>query len=317
MTTTLAPASSARRRSRRAPRRDRHEPRSQQCPSPATTSTTEAKTVFSRQVRDRPAADRRSASPGSPTTTSACASTRRVFPAPEAGQPAVHGRPRATGTTLIGFGADLARPGRLRPPLHPARPRPRRRGRHARLLPDRPALDLHLLRLHRRPRRASRSSTTSASTTCSSASASWPSASPSPPAGSDRPVRRPRRVLGTRRGGSSRRRRTAFCTAVDNPVENYTRVVLHRCVHSCGELARRTLTRSTACGATVDGGASRRCAAATASEHGEQRRTRPSRPAQAVRAGRAGRRRGPRRSAAPPRKPPRWPCQEMLRDRER
>ena len=43
------------------------------------------------------------------------------------------------------------RPDGRRPPLHPARPRPRRRGRHARLLPHRPAVDLHLLRLLRRP----------------------------------------------------------------------------------------------------------------------------------------------------------------------
>ena len=91
-----------------------------------------------------------------------------------------------------------ARPDRLRPPLDPARPRPRRRGRHAGLLPDRPAVDLHLLRLQRRPLRASRSSTTSASRTWSSASPSWRSASPSPPAGSSSVARTPRRTADRR-----------------------------------------------------------------------------------------------------------------------
>ena len=53
---------------------------------------------------------------------------------------------------LIGFGADLPRAADRGPPVDPARPRPRRRGRHARLLPDRPAVDLHVLRdLRRQP----------------------------------------------------------------------------------------------------------------------------------------------------------------------
>ena len=39
---------------------------------------------------------------------------------------------------LIGFGLIWPGPDRLRPQADPARPRPRRRGRHARQLPDRP-----------------------------------------------------------------------------------------------------------------------------------------------------------------------------------
>ena len=83
--------------------------------------------------------------------------------------------------------ADLPRPAARR--AHPSTPLGRGRGvvvGHARLLPVRPAVDLHVLRaLAATSCRRCRSSTTSTSTTCWSASASWPSASPTPPAGSE------------------------------------------------------------------------------------------------------------------------------------
>ena len=73
-----------------------------------------------------------------------------VTPPPEAGKPAFMAD-LEDWNYLIGFGMLMRRPAGLGPPLDPARPRPRRRRRHARLLPDRSAVDLHVLRDEQQP----------------------------------------------------------------------------------------------------------------------------------------------------------------------
>ena len=104
---------------------------------------------------------------------------------------------------LIGFGLIFAGLIVAADQAHPARPRPRRRGRDARLLPDRPGLGGRLL-LRRRRHAHPADAQPRPEEPARSASPSWRSASPSPPSGSE-----PQ--------GSS-----------------YTPVVLHRVVHSWG-----------------------------------------------------------------------------------
>ena len=84
---------------------------------------------------------------------------------------------------LIGFGLIFVGLAVRRAPLDPARPRPRRGGRDARLLPDRAGLDRRLLR-HRPGHHGAADHRPRRSTTWWSASASWPSASSTPPTGS-------------------------------------------------------------------------------------------------------------------------------------
>ena len=91
-----------------------------------------------------------SASPGSSTTTSRCGSTRPLVPAPEPGSPAFMAD-LGNWNYLIGFGLFLLG---LAVSAHPSTPLGRGRGvvvGMLGLLPHRAAVDLHVLRVQRRP----------------------------------------------------------------------------------------------------------------------------------------------------------------------